>query len=118
MSQEFDSMKDGDFNSQGAKKSSSKTPMLDTFGRDLTQLASLKVLDPVFGRDAEIEKIVQILNKRKKNNPILIGEPGVGKTAVVEGLANAAEALCGMFRGENFGRGLVHVADPSTSAKT
>ncbi len=65
----------------------SKTPALDTFGRDLTQLAREKKLDPVIGRDTEIERILQILCRRTKNNPILIGEPGVGKTAIVEGLA-------------------------------
>ncbi|MFH0793023.1 MAG: ATP-dependent Clp protease ATP-binding subunit [bacterium] len=65
----------------------SKTPALDTFGRDLTQLAREGKLDPVIGREAEIERILQILCRRTKNNPILLGEPGVGKTAIVEGLA-------------------------------
>lgn len=65
----------------------SKTPALDTFGRDLTQLAREGKLDPVIGRETEIERILQILCRRTKNNPILIGEPGVGKTAIVEGLA-------------------------------
>jgi len=64
-----------------------KTPVLDNFGRDLTQLALDKKLDPVIGRQKEIERVSQILSRRKKNNPVLIGEPGVGKTAIVEGLA-------------------------------
>ena len=70
-----------------AKPSQSKTPMLDSFGKDLTQLALEGKLDPVVGRDSEIKRCIQILARRKKNNPILIGEPGVGKTAIVEGLA-------------------------------
>ena len=70
-----------------AKPSQSKTPMLDSFGKDLTQLALEGKLDPVVGRDAEIKRCIQILARLKKNNPILIGEPGVGKTAIVEGLA-------------------------------
>ncbi|HOE95997.1 MAG TPA: ATP-dependent Clp protease ATP-binding subunit [Candidatus Sumerlaeota bacterium] len=65
----------------------SKTPALDMFGRDLTQLAKEAKLDPVIGREEEIERILQILCRRTKNNPILLGEPGVGKTAIVEGLA-------------------------------
>jgi len=65
----------------------SKTPVLDNFGRDLTQLAREGKLDPVIGREKEIERVSQILSRRKKNNPILIGEPGVGKSAIVEGLA-------------------------------
>ena len=65
----------------------SRTPMLDSFGRDLTALASDKKLDPVIGRAKEIERVVQILSRRRKNNPVLIGEAGVGKTAIVEGLA-------------------------------
>lgn len=65
----------------------SKTPVLDNFGRDLTQLAEEGKLDPIIGRDKEIERVSQILSRRKKNNPILIGEPGVGKTAIAEGLA-------------------------------
>ena len=69
------------------KKAKSKTPMLDNFGRDLTKLASEGKLDSIYGREHEIEIITQILNKRNKSNPILIGESGVGKTAVVEGLA-------------------------------
>jgi ATP-dependent Clp protease ATP-binding subunit ClpC len=65
----------------------SKTPALDTFGRDLTQLAREGKLDPVIGREDEVERILQVLCRRTKNNPVLIGEPGVGKTAIVEGLA-------------------------------
>ena len=65
----------------------SKTPVLDNFGRDLTKMAELGKLDPIVGRDKEIERVSQILSRRKKNNPILIGEPGVGKSAVAEGLA-------------------------------
>ena len=64
-----------------------KTPVLDNFGRDLTKLALEGKLDPVIGRDREIERVAQVLSRRKKNNPVLIGEPGVGKTAIVEGLA-------------------------------
>jgi ATP-dependent Clp protease ATP-binding subunit ClpC len=70
-----------------ATASKSKTPVLDNFGRDITKLAEMDSLDPIVGRDAEIERVSQILSRRKKNNPILIGEPGVGKTAIVEGLA-------------------------------
>ncbi len=65
----------------------SKTPVLDNFGRDITKLAEMGALDPIVGRESEIERVSQILSRRKKNNPILIGEPGVGKTAIVEGLA-------------------------------
>jgi ATP-dependent Clp protease ATP-binding subunit ClpC len=64
-----------------------KTPVLDNFGRDLTKLALEDKLDPVVGREKEIERVAQILSRRKKNNPVLIGEPGVGKTAIAEGLA-------------------------------
>lgn len=75
-------------NARNAKGSSgSATPMLDQFSRDLTDMAAAGELDPVIGREAEIERILQILSRRTKNNPCLIGEPGVGKTAVVEGLA-------------------------------
>ncbi|MFN8317555.1 MAG: ATP-dependent Clp protease ATP-binding subunit [Chitinophagales bacterium] len=80
----------GSFGNAGAKKggaSKSKTPVLDNFGRDVTAAAEEGTLDPIVGREAEIERVSQILSRRKKNNPILIGEPGVGKTAVVEGLA-------------------------------
>jgi ATP-dependent Clp protease ATP-binding subunit ClpC len=65
----------------------SRTPVLDNFGRDLTKLAEENKLDPIVGRDKEIERVGQILSRRKKNNPVLIGEPGVGKTAIAEGLA-------------------------------
>lgn len=65
----------------------SRTPVLDNFGRDLTKLAEDNKLDPIVGREKEIERVAQILSRRKKNNPILIGEPGVGKTAIAEGLA-------------------------------
>ncbi|MBB6463171.1 ATP-dependent Clp protease ATP-binding subunit [Flammeovirga kamogawensis] len=65
----------------------SKTPVLDNFGRDLTSYAEEGKLDPIVGRDKEIERVAQVLSRRKKNNPILIGEPGVGKTAIAEGLA-------------------------------
>lgn len=65
----------------------SKTPALDHFGRDLTALAMKDELDPIIGRDEEIQRVAQILSRRKKNNPVLIGEPGVGKTAIAEGLA-------------------------------
>src|SRR6188768_4313423 len=71
---------------QGAA-TKSKTPVLDNFGRDITKLAETGTLDPIVGREKEIERVSQILSRRKKNNPILIGEPGVGKTAIVEGLA-------------------------------
>src|SRR5215208_738696 len=70
-----------------AKGNKSKTPALDSFGRDLTQLARENKLDPVIGRQNEIERVVQILSRRQKNNPVLLGEAGVGKTAIVEGLA-------------------------------
>jgi ATP-dependent Clp protease ATP-binding subunit ClpC len=66
---------------------SSKTPMIDSYGRDLTKLAEQYKLDPIIGREREIERLSQILSRRKKNNPVLIGEPGVGKSAIVEGLA-------------------------------
>ena len=69
------------------KKSAGKTPVLDNFGLDLTKAAAEGLLDPVVGREKEIERVAQILCRRKKNNPILIGEPGVGKSAIVEGLA-------------------------------
>lgn len=70
---------------KGTEKS--RTPVLDNFGRDLTKLAEDNKLDPIVGREKEIERVAQILSRRKKNNPILIGEPGVGKTAIAEGLA-------------------------------
>ena len=68
-------------------KPASKTPVLDTFGTDLTRAAAEGKLDPCVGREKEIQRIIEILGRRKKNNPILIGEPGVGKSAIVEGLA-------------------------------
>jgi ATP-dependent Clp protease ATP-binding subunit ClpC len=71
----------------GAAQPKTKTPVLDNFGRDITRLAESGSLDPIVGRENEIERVSQILSRRKKNNPILIGEPGVGKTAIVEGLA-------------------------------
>jgi ATP-dependent Clp protease ATP-binding subunit ClpC len=72
---------------KGGAATKSKTPVLDNFGRDITKLAETGTLDPIVGREKEIERVSQILSRRKKNNPILIGEPGVGKTAIVEGLA-------------------------------
>ncbi|MFH2003471.1 MAG: ATP-dependent Clp protease ATP-binding subunit, partial [Bacteroidota bacterium] len=69
------------------KTDKSKTPVLDNFGRDLTRLAMEDKLDPIVGREKEIERVAQVLSRRKKNNPVLIGEPGVGKTAIAEGLA-------------------------------
>jgi len=77
--------------SSGSRKAGaakSRTPVLDNFGRDITKMAEEGTLDPIVGRETEIERVSQILSRRKKNNPILIGEPGVGKTAIVEGLAN------------------------------
>lgn len=71
----------------GKQRSNSATPMLDKYGRDVTRQAQEGLLDPVVGRDLEIERVMQILSRRKKNNPILIGQPGVGKSAIVEGLA-------------------------------
>lgn len=71
----------------GSAQPKTKTPVLDNFGRDITRLAESGSLDPIVGRENEIERVSQILSRRKKNNPILIGEPGVGKTAIVEGLA-------------------------------
>lgn len=84
-----DSMSDN-FNNPSAQNKAgkkSKTPVLDNFGRDLTELAEQGKLDPVVGREKEIERVSQILSRRKKNNPLLIGEPGVGKSAIAEGLA-------------------------------
>ena len=74
------------------KKPASKTPVLDTFGTDLTAAAAEGKLDPCVGREKEIQRIIEILGRRKKNNPILIGEPGVGKSAIVEGLAQLINA--------------------------
>ncbi len=75
------------------KEKKSNTPALDEFGRDLTNLAAEGVLDPVIGRDDQIERVLHILSRRTKNNPVLIGESGVGKTAIVEGLAQKIVAL-------------------------
>ncbi|MBR9758531.1 MAG: ATP-dependent Clp protease ATP-binding subunit [Algicola sp.] len=84
-----DDAKDNLFNSPSSKSTKkSKTPVLDNFGRDLTALAEEGKLDPVVGREKEIERVSQVLSRRKKNNPLLIGEPGVGKSAIAEGLAN------------------------------
>jgi ATP-dependent Clp protease ATP-binding subunit ClpC len=81
--------KESTFGSTGSQKGNkkSKTPVLDNFGRDLTKFAEENKLDPVVGRQKEIERVSQILSRRKKNNPLLIGEPGVGKSAIAEGLA-------------------------------
>lgn len=70
-----------------SKKGSTRTPVLDSYSRDLTEMASRGELDPIIGREEEIERVSQILSRRKKNNPVLIGEPGVGKSAIAEGLA-------------------------------
>ncbi len=75
------------FSSKKPGDAKSKTPVLDNFGRDLSKMAEESKLDPIIGRDKEIERVSQILSRRKKNNPILIGEPGVGKSAIAEGLA-------------------------------
>ncbi len=83
-----DGIKGESFNNPANKSSKkSKTPVLDNFGRDLTEMAEDGKLDPVVGREKEIERVSQILSRRKKNNPLLIGEPGVGKSAIAEGLA-------------------------------
>ena len=84
-----DTARENPFSGGGTGKTSkkSKTPVLDNFGRDLTALAEADKLDPVVGREKEIERVSQILSRRKKNNPLLIGEPGVGKSAIAEGLA-------------------------------
>ena len=88
---EFDQEKSNPYGQQPQKGATpvkkSKTPVLDNFGRDLTALAEANKLDPVVGRQKEIERVSQILSRRKKNNPMLIGEPGVGKSAIAEGLA-------------------------------
>lgn len=87
---EEDEDDDDDYDSKNEKQNqngNSETPVLDNFGTDLTKMASDNKLDPVVGRSKEIERLVQILSRRKKNNPVLIGEPGVGKSAIAEGLA-------------------------------
>ena len=85
--EELDNILRGTPSSKEANPQRSKTPALDHFGRDLTELARKNELDPIIGREREIERVAQILSRRKKNNPVLIGEPGVGKTAIAEGLA-------------------------------
>ena len=89
--EEMEEIDDGDEQesspSVSPRRTKSKTPALDSFGRDLTELAKSSELDPVIGRQGEIERLVQILCRRTKNNPVLLGEAGVGKTAIVEGLA-------------------------------
>lgn len=88
--EDFDEEKRSAFGGSSSSKkgaAKSRTPVLDNFGRDITKLAEEDRLDPIVGRETEIERVSQILSRRKKNNPILIGEPGVGKTAIVEGLA-------------------------------
>ena len=82
-----ESMDGGSNGGNKAVKTDSSTPVLDNFSRDLIKLAEEGKLDPVVGREREITRIAQILSRRKKNNPIIIGEPGCGKTAIVEGLA-------------------------------
>jgi ATP-dependent Clp protease ATP-binding subunit ClpC len=87
-SSQDESLKADNFNTPANKSNKkSKTPVLDNFGRDLTEMAEEGKLDPVVGREKEIERVSQILSRRKKNNPLLIGEPGVGKSAIAEGLA-------------------------------
>ena len=88
MAKTFDAEKDDkNLNAGGSKKTKGTTPILDYYGRDLTKLAAEQKLDLVYGREKEIREIIQILNKKKKNNALIVGDPGVGKTAVVEGLA-------------------------------
>ena len=87
ISDDEDDDSDNRFSSKKNIEKGSKTPILDTFSRDLTRNAQEGKIDPIIGRDKEIERVSQILSRRKKNNPILIGEPGVGKSAVAEGLA-------------------------------
>jgi len=84
---EDDDERNRGYQSSQKRQEKSKTPVLDNFGRDITKMAEEGKLDPIIGREREIERVSQILSRRKKNNPILIGEPGVGKTAIVEGLA-------------------------------
>ncbi|MCR4439806.1 MAG: ATP-dependent Clp protease ATP-binding subunit [bacterium] len=89
VAQELESIMQGEMSSDKELSSQrgSKTPALDHFGRDLTELGRRGELDPIIGRDEEIQRVAQVLSRRKKNNPVLIGEPGVGKTAIAEGLA-------------------------------
>ena len=87
MTGDFEEIDDLGEKAKKATQGKSTTPILDNFGRDITKLASEGQIDPIIGREDEIERVSQILSRRKKNNPILIGEPGVGKTAIVEGLA-------------------------------
>jgi len=90
VSQELEKLLQGSSSAQGdaeGQAARSQTPALDHFGRDLTEMARHGDLDPIIGREMEIERVAQILSRRKKNNPVLIGEPGVGKTAIAEGLA-------------------------------
>jgi len=87
MTGDFEELDDFGKKAKKATQGKSTTPILDNFGRDVTKLAAEGQIDPIIGREDEIERVSQILSRRKKNNPILIGEPGVGKTAIVEGLA-------------------------------
>src|SRR5260370_22050229 len=88
---DYDKLSEAESSQEGDKKDV-KTPALRAFGRDLTELAKKGELDPVIGRKDEIERVIQILCRRTKNNPVLIGEAGVGKTAIVEGLAQEIAA--------------------------
>ena len=83
----FEDEDDDNLNAPTSQKGSSKTPALDQYSRDLTEMAIRGELDPIIGRDEEIERVSQVLSRRKKNNPVLIGDPGVGKSAIAEGLA-------------------------------
>ena len=85
--QEERGQRDSSSSESGGKSGKSKTPALDSFGRDLTDLAKKNKLDPVIGREQEIERSIQVLCRRTKNNPVLLGEAGVGKTAIIEGFA-------------------------------
>ena len=90
-----------DDNDKNKKKTDGGTPVLDNFSKDLIKQAQLGKLDPVIGREKEILRIAQVLSRRKKNNPIIIGEPGAGKTAIVEGLAmmiHSGECPKNLFR--------------------
>ena len=85
--EKFEAPEGNEGGDKSKKQNKSKTPVLDNFGRDLTRAAEENKLDPIVGREKEIERVAQVLSRRKKNNPVLIGEPGVGKTAIAEGLA-------------------------------